>query len=77
MSAGDVEAVPDAFTIVTLVSAHADNRRFSKQQTAFDLRNILIDMGRANELRIRNGPQFESGLRHHFVQTLLTSPNSV
>ena len=40
--------------VVTFVPAHADDRGFSKQQTAFDLRNILIGIGRANELRIRN-----------------------
>jgi hypothetical protein len=54
VSAGDLEAVADAFTVVTFVPAHADIYRFLEEQTTFDVRNILIDMNRANGLRIRN-----------------------
>jgi hypothetical protein len=54
VSAGDLEAAPGAFAVATFVPAHADIGRFLKEQTAFGLRNILIDMSPANELRIRN-----------------------
>jgi hypothetical protein len=54
VSARDQEAAPDAFDVVIFVPAHADIRRFSERQTAFDRRNLLIDMTAANELRIRN-----------------------
>jgi hypothetical protein len=54
VSARDREAAPDAFTVATFVPAQADICRLLNGQTAFDVRNILIDMSRANDLRIRN-----------------------
>ena len=54
VSAGDQEAGPDAFAVVTFVPTHAHICRLLKEQTAFGRRNILIDMSPANELQIRN-----------------------
>src|SRR6266403_1510946 len=42
---------PDAFTVATFVPAQADICRLLDEQTTFDVRNILIDMSRANDLR--------------------------
>ena len=43
-----------ALTVVIFVPAQADLPDFLQTETAFGLRNILIDMDRANDLRIRN-----------------------
>jgi hypothetical protein len=51
---GDQEATPDAFAVATFVPAQADICRLLKGQSAFDLRNILIDMTPGDDLRIRN-----------------------
>ena len=51
---GDQDAACDAVAVATFVPAHADICRFLKLETAFDVRNILIDMIPNNDLRIRN-----------------------
>ena len=43
-----------AFAVVTFVPPQADIGRLLKGQTVFGIRNPLIDMTHANELRIRN-----------------------
>ena len=43
----------DAFTVATFVPAHADFPHFPQTQTAFDVSKTLIEMGYANDLRIR------------------------
>jgi hypothetical protein len=76
VSARDREAAPDAFTVATFVPAQADICRLLNGQTAFDVRNILIGMHRANDLRIRNAwvTGFESSLRHQFSRVLSVMP---
>ncbi len=41
-------------TVASFVPAHADSYSFSHTKTRFGVRKILINIGRAEDLRIRN-----------------------
>jgi hypothetical protein len=51
---GASHAPTDAFAVATFVPAQADFPSFLQTTTAFGVRKLLIDMSRAEDLRIRN-----------------------
>jgi hypothetical protein len=69
--------VDDAFTVATFVPAQADLPSFSLTKTGFGIHNILIDMSRAEDPRIRNawvrGSNPLCGTRTHFQEGPQTS----